>query len=739
MRPRSLKNALLLTVAALVTVSGLIISQIVTHRYGASLLQCAAARAENIAHSLSLNATDAILINDRVALQKLLDDQIVSTPEVAYIFVVQNGDIISHTFSGGMPVGLIDANRPDDPESGRLEKLVSTEGEHFLDIAWPIFGGKAGVIRLGVSEASYRAEVDRLWWRINSMTMAVLLLALLVSHWLIHRLTRPLVQLAAAAESIDEDHLDTGIQVRGRSEVMKVTASFNKMIARLRDYTKALQENNRRLETQHGELERAHQRLTTALSISREISALPNFNDVAVYLVRSLKNVVQCRNLALMAFNGKAEEGLVSDGKAATPVVLDAISAIIGKMNDRSEVGFFRQSDFSGFRLPDDIVKCQKIGILPFQHHGQTTGALIIGCPVSCHCVTRNMEAVTLILQQTAGVIHRSFRQEMEVRNLKGRVDARSGFDDLVGKDPKIQVVYKLIEDVAPTDATVLIQGESGTGKELAARAIHRTSHRGRNPFVVINCSAYPATLLESELFGHEKGAFTGALRGKKGRFEQADGGTVFLDEIGEISASAQIKLLRVLQTRRFERLGGEDALQVDVRILAATNKDLLREVQAGRFREDLYYRLHVVPIHLPPLRERGNDIPLLARFFMDRFASEQGKAVDRIDSETMRKLMAYPWPGNVRELENSIEHAVVLAKSDRIAVSDLPPGIAHPVENDAATPKQTITENEAQLVREALESSNWNKTRAAARLGISRSTLYEKLKKYQIRKPTLH
>jgi len=739
MKPRSLKNALLLTVVAVVVASGLTISHIVTGRYGASLYKCAVARAENIAHSLSLDAADKILLNDRVALQRLLDDRIASTPNVAYIFVVRNGKILSHTFPGGMPVGLIDANKPDGPETGRLEKLVSRKGDRFLDIAWPIFAGKAGFLRLGFSEASHRAEARRLWWRINAMTLAVLLLALLVSHWLIHRLTRPLVQLAAAAESIDEDHLDAGIQVRGRSEVSKVTASFNKMIARLRDYTMALQDNNRRLEAQRGELERARRRLTTALSISREVSALSDFNAVAACLVDSLKNVVRCRNLALMAFTAKDADGLLFNGETAAAVSLDAVASFMDEIGRRTDAGFFRKSDLSGLPLTGDIKKSRRIGVLPFQRHGQTTGVLIIGCPESCNCAAKDMEIVTLILQQTAGAVHRAVRQEMDLRRLKSGVEARSGFDDMVGKAPGMQVVYKLIEDVAPTDATVLIQGETGAGKELAARAIHRTSHRGRNPFVVINCSAYPATLLESELFGHEKGAFTGALRGKKGRFEQADGGTVFLDEIGEISASAQIKLLRVLQTRRFERLGGEDAIQVDVRILAATNKDLLREVQAGRFREDLYYRLHVVPIHLPPLRERGNDIPLLARFFMDRFASEQGKAVDRIDSEAMRKLMAYPWPGNVRELENSIEHAVVLAKSDRIAVSDLPPGIARPVENDAAVPKHTITENEAQLVREALESSGWNKTRAAARLGISRSTLYEKLKKYQIRKPTLH
>jgi two-component system response regulator HydG len=313
-------------------------------------------------------------------------------------------------------------------------------------------------------------------------------------------------------------------------------------------------------------------------------------------------------------------------------------------------------------------------------------------------------------------------------------VENKSGFDELVGRDTNMQVVYKLIEEVAPTDATVLIQGESGTGKELVARAIHRASHRKSMPFVVINCSAYPKALLESELFGHEKGAFTGALRRKKGRFEQADGGTVFLDEIGEITASAQIKLLRVLQNHKFERIGGEDSLYVDVRILAATNRDLLEEVKAGRFREDLYYRLNVIPITLPPLRERANDIPLLARFFLARFAKEQGKSVEQISPDAMRKLLDYSWPGNVRELENSIEHAVVLAKGEEIFISELPSAVTSHA-GEQTTAKLTILENEAKLIRDALEQSNWNKTTAAARLGISRSTLYEKLKKYRLSK----
>ncbi|MFO7686089.1 MAG: HAMP domain-containing protein, partial [Desulfobacterales bacterium] len=288
MKPKSLKTSLLLTVAVLVVASGLIISQIVTHRYGASLLEAAVARAENIAHSLSLAAADKILLNDRVALQKLLDDQVASTPDVAYIFVVRNGHLISHTFAAGVPVQLIGANETLNAEDGHLEKLVSENGERFLDIAWPIFGGKAGMLRLGLSEAPYRAEVNRLWWQMNLITLAILLLVLMTSLWFIHWLTRPLVQLAAAAEKIDEVSLDTEIKIRGRAEVNKVAASFNRMLARLHDYTQKLKDNHCELEAQHCALDRAHRRLATALSISREVSALPDLGRVTTYLIQAL-------------------------------------------------------------------------------------------------------------------------------------------------------------------------------------------------------------------------------------------------------------------------------------------------------------------------------------------------------------------------------------------------------------------------------------------------------------------
>ncbi|MBW2443896.1 MAG: sigma-54-dependent Fis family transcriptional regulator, partial [Deltaproteobacteria bacterium] len=392
--------------------------------------------------------------------------------------------------------------------------------------------------------------------------------------------------------------------------------------------------------------------------------------------------------------------------------------------------------------LPDAFGASEKIVAFPLRHEGKFLGAMLIACPIECNCVTKDLDVIEIILAQSTGAIRRAIAHEEEIRELRTRIEKSSGFGGLVGNDSQMQVIYKLIEDVAPTDATVLIQGESGTGKELVARAIHNNSLRKDEPFIVINCSAYPATLLESELFGHEKGAFTGAVRQKSGRFEQADGGTVFLDEIGEISPAAQIKLLRILQSQKFERVGGEKTLTVNTRILAATNKDLQQEVKTGNFREDLFYRLNVIPIQVPPLRDRRNDIPLLARNFLQKFAEEQNKIVQRFSSEAMRLLLNYDWPGNVRELENSIEHATVIVKGKNVEVSELPPGVqqAKPrIPTISNGSKRSIMENEKNLLREVLGECNWNEKETAAKLGISRSTLYEKLKKHNITKPILY
>ncbi len=303
----------------------------------------------------------------------------------------------------------------------------------------------------------------------------------------------------------------------------------------------------------------------------------------------------------------------------------------------------------------------------------------------------------------------------------------------LVGRSAAIRRVLALIEEVAPVDSTVLITGESGTGKELVARAIHQRSPRASGPFVVANCAAVPEGLLESELFGHEAGAFTGARTARKGRFERADGGTLFLDELGDIPPKAQVDLLRVLQEREFERVGGTRTIRVDVRIVAATNRDLEQLVRDGKFREDLYYRINVIPIHLPPLRERPEDIAPLAHHFLRRFAQRFNKPIDGFTPRAMEVLTGYSWPGNVRELENVIERVVVLCRGDRIDVEDLPSQLWRKTK---AVPLETVDNLELveKLTIERVVRTSETMAQAARRLGISRTTLYAKLRKYQIR-----
>jgi two-component system response regulator HydG len=723
----------------IVLISGALISQVVTHRYSVSLIEGAVAQAENVTHKLALDAAELVLINDLVGLQRMLDGQIAANPAVSYIFIIRDGQVLSHTFRAGVPVELIAANAVTDSEEGHLEKIVSDKGEHFLDIAWPIFGGRAGTLRIGFSEEPYRNKVTELWVQMSLMTLGVLLLALFAGQLFVFRITRPLLRLADHVENIDEGNLDMPAPVEGRAEISRLAAAFNRMLDRLKEFTLRLQTSNRELEKTNQELARAQRQLRTSLAISREIAALPALHDVSLYLIKTFKNIIACRNMALLVFSSGKDEAYLMHEKGSSALGAEASGHAFRIISEQAGIGFFERERLAAVPIPPAMQGARRLAILPFHHQNEPLGAMLIACPAECACVAKELEVIELILGQTSGALRRGILHEEEIRNLRARIEPTAGFSGLIGKDPKMQVIYKLIEDVAPTDATVLIQGESGTGKELVARAIHQQSPRSDKPFVVINCSAYPSTLLESELFGHEKGAFTGASRRRVGRFEQAHGGTAFLDEIGEISQTAQIKLLRVLQSQKFERLGGEQTLTVDMRILAATNKNLLEQVKAGQFREDLFYRLNVIPIQLPPLRDRQNDIPVLARHFLRVFAERQKKDIREFSTEAMRALLTYRWPGNVRELENTIEHAVVLAKGTAVEAVDFPPSMVRPASESTPPPSKSITDNEARLLREVLEECNWNKTEAAQRLGISRSTLYEKIRKYQLNPPTVH
>jgi len=730
---QSLKSKLFLAVSALVIGSGLLISFLFSQRYSSSLFQSMSVQAENLSHSIELEATDKILTNDLVALQKMLDYQIRSNESISYLFVVKENQILAHTFTDGVPFELIQANKAALNDSFTLKRIKSTAGDYFLDIAWPIFAGKAGVLRLGLSETPYNRQVVQLWIHMGAITLVVLLSALTLCLLFVKRVTRPLSMLAKAAEKIDEGHLEMDVALKdGPDEVGKLTSSFNHMIGRIKDHT-------RRLEEKNAELGRAHKQTRTSFAIAQEIGALPNLKEVCIYLIKKLQGIVTCETMVVLVFNSGRDMCFIQSDKESKTLNNEAVLTTVEFLKGLNGMQFIKKDQIDPMFVPEAFQSAEQMITFPLRHENQLLGAMLIACPGNCSCVTNELDIIDLILNQTSGAIQRSVSHEEDIRELRNRIELTAEFSGLIGKDPKMQVIYKLIEDVAPTDATVLIQGETGTGKELVARAIRKRSLRRDKPFVVINCSAYPATLLESELFGHEKGAFTGAIRQKAGRFEQADGGTVFLDEIGEISPTAQIKLLRILQSKKFERLGGEQTLSVNVRVLAATNKDLLKEVKSANFREDLFYRLNVIPIQMPPLKNRRNDIPLLARYFLQHFAAEQETPAQRFSSEAMRSLLDYSWPGNVRELENSIEHAAVLAKGKYIEISDLPAALLQAEIGKPAGSNRSIVENERKLLLEVLEECGWNKKAAAHHLGISRSTLYDKIRKYQITKPTVH
>jgi DNA-binding NtrC family response regulator len=349
-----------------------------------------------------------------------------------------------------------------------------------------------------------------------------------------------------------------------------------------------------------------------------------------------------------------------------------------------------------------------------------------------------SMDELLLIIKR----IQRIRELEEENLSLRKKVEGQFGLEGLVGKSPQMIKIYDLIETVSQTDTTVLVYGESGTGKEMVANAIHLRSPRKGRPFIKVNCAALPETLLESELFGHEKGAFTGAFKQRKGRFEMADGGTLFLDEIGDISQTVQVKLLRVLQERRFERVGGNETLSVNVRLICATQRDLKEEIRKGSFREDLYYRLNVVPIPLPPLRERREDIFLLADHFISKFSRKMGKEITGLSEEAKTILLTYAFPGNIRELENMLERALALIKGKVIQAYDLPEevcGQASPVREiceriRGTKPLASATSVfEKEYIHSVLEKTKGKKGQAAEILGISRKTLWEKIKDLEI------
>ncbi len=419
-----------------------------------------------------------------------------------------------------------------------------------------------------------------------------------------------------------------------------------------------------------------------------------------------------------LAASGEEAVAYIAAGEPYDLVITDLVMGRVGGLEVLEAVKQARRESevilLTGFGSVESAVEAMKRGAYEY--------------------LTKPYDPDELILTVGKALERRQLKRE--VKQLREQVRATYRSSNIVGKSGRLKQVHELIESAAPTDATILVQGESGTGKELIARAVHTNSQRAGGSFVAINCGALPETLLESELFGHVKGAFTGAQFNKPGLFEEADGGTIFLDEIGETTQATQVKLLRVLQEHEIRRVGDTKTVTVNARVVAATNKDLMAMIREGKFREDLYYRLNVITIEVPPLRERIEDLPLLVRHFLEKYGEKTGRGAKEVSPQAMALLEQYGWPGNIRELENTIERAVILSKGPVIGPADLPPQVRAGHETRGLTAglepgSMTLEELERTYIVAALERFAGNQAATASALGISRTTLWRKLKAY--------
>ena len=481
-------------------------------------------------------------------------------------------------------------------------------------------------------------------------------------------------------------------------------------------------------------LKKVHQELSALWQLSKEILSKESLSEIMNRSYDTIQNFFPHAHIFLSLLDAKRENIFPLEKLSLSSKIVDEqrhfkpSDSLIDWLLSIKESHIFKKDPsivLDKFLYPYPLWYA-----FPMVSESGCIGCVIMAFDKERHIPGSDLIFVNTLLSQIAGPVSQAISMEGKIEAFKERAFAHTSFYGLVGQSKAMQDIYDLIRDVAPTNATVLITGENGTGKELAAMAIHESSTRKDGPFVVANCSAYPLTLLESELFGHEKGAFTGAIRTKKGRFELADKGTIFLDEIGEIPQTTQLLLLRVLQNRCFERIGGERTIEVDVRVIAATNKDLKRETTAGRFRQDLYYRLNVVSIHMPPLREKKEDIPLLCDYFLKKFCEETGKEVKEFTAQAIKALIDYDWPGNVRELENAIQQVVILTKKDTIGKEVLPSSVTGFTKMPIS-----LAGHERQLILRVLKECGWNKHEAARRLKVNRSTLYSKIRRYGLDK----
>ncbi|UCH20786.1 MAG: sigma-54-dependent Fis family transcriptional regulator [Deltaproteobacteria bacterium] len=517
-----------------------------------------------------------------------------------------------------------------------------------------------------------------------------------------------------------------------------------RLVIRLEHDLTAKQEMKEALSERTAELEKTHQQLQMLFEISRELTAIGSISALVNDIFKISRQSFPESDIVFLILNADFDGFMALDESG--PSLMEPMLRIRrdlenkGLLNDLINfmVGLKHPEIFSSDEgsPPPPVKMISKHYVSwfgqPIFALNQCIGFFLVGSKTSHAYAREDVHIFHSLFAQVGGHIRHLVLHETEIRKLRQQMSNRTSYGKIIGKSKPIQKVYSKIQLVADSDATVLITGENGTGKEKVAQAKHRRGKRRKGPFVVANCTAYAPTLLESELFGHERGAFTGAIHQKKGRIERANGGTLFLDEIGNISPATQVLLLRFLQNHCFERVGGEKTIKADVRVLAATNRDLLQEVKAGRFRSDLYYRLNVVSIHLPPLRERKEDIPLLVQHFVEKYSQSEGKAIREISSDDMPLLINFEWPGNVRQLENAVRHAVIVAQDSVINKSHLPQFL---MEVSDETTTHCLAENERRLILQVLQECNWNKHVAARRLGVSRSTLYSKIRRHGIYK----
>lgn len=442
----------------------------------------------------------------------------------------------------------------------------------------------------------------------------------------------------------------------------------------------------------------------------------------SILVIDDEKNI---REGLAMALEDEGYEVITADnGKTGLDIALkDEVDLVITDL---------KMPEISGEEVLREVIsKTPGVPVIVLTGHGTVETAVEAMRMGAYDFLTKPLDLERLFLLVKRALQNRAL--VLQNRALLHDIETKQSFENIIGKSPLMEKVFENIKKVAPTKASVLITGETGVGKELIARAIHNLSNRKDKPFVQVHCASFAESLLESELFGHEKGAFTGAVQRSRGRFEIANGGSLFLDEIGEVNQMIQVKLLRVLQEKKFERVGGSETLSVDTRIIAATNRDLVEEIKKGNFREDLYFRLNVVHIHVPPLRERKEDIPLLAAAFIKDFAEENGKKIDSMEPRARAAIYNYEWPGNIRQLQNCIQSAVVMSSDNVIHFDDLPETLREKAEASSIRIPMGVNmaEAEKQIILQTLANQNNNKSKTADILGIGRRTLHRKLDEY--------